>query len=343
MSGQTYTLSELSEKLNARLVGDGSVTISGIAPLYRAQRYDITFLLAAVYKPYLDTTEASAIVLSEEDLSDFKGNALVVPDPSVSYAKLASLFEPPTDSSTGIHPTAIIAPSATVDSTVSLGAYCVVGEHSTIGPRTTIAHGTIIGDHCQIGEACKIASNVTLYKGVKIKDRVIIHSGAVIGADGFGLVNDRGRWLKIPQLGAVSIANDVEIGANTTIDRGSMDDTILEEGVKLDNQIQIAHNVVIGAHTAIAACVGIAGSTKIGKNCMIGGASNISDHVTICDQVILTGATSVLGSLCEPGVYSSGIPAQPRVQWHRQVLRSRQLDQLFSRVKKLEKSIHERD
>lgn len=341
MSGHTYTLSELSEKLNARLVGDGSSTISGIAPLYRAKGGDITFLLAAVYKPYLDTTEASAIVLSEENLAGFKGNALVVPDPNVSYAKLAALFEPSSDQPAGIHPTAIIPKSASVDSSVSIGAYCVIGEHTVIGPRTRIAHGTIIGDNCQIGEACRLAANVTLYEGVKVKDRVIIHSGVVIGADGFGLVNDRGRWLKIPQLGGVSISSDVEIGANTTIDRGSMDDTILEEGVKLDNQIQIAHNVVIGAHTAIAACVGIAGSTKIGKHCMIGGASNISDHVIICDQVILTGATSVLGSLSEPGVYSSGIPAQPRVQWHRQVLRSRQLDQLFSRVKKLEKSIHE--
>jgi len=341
MSGHTFTLSELSQKLNARLVGDGAVTITGMAPLYRASRGDITFLLANVYKPYLDTSEASAIVLTEENLPDFTGNALVVSDPSISYAKLATLFSTTSDKPAGIHPTAIIAETATIAATASIGAYCVIGEHTTVGAGTWIGHGTIIGDHCQLGEGCRISPNVTFYDNVKLKDRVVVHSGVVIGADGFGLVNDHGRWLKIPQLGGVSIGSDVEVGANTTIDRGSMDDTVLEEGVKLDNQIQIAHNVQIGAHTAIAACVGIAGSTKIGKHCMIGGASNISDHVVIADQVILTGATSVLGSLSEPGIYSSGIPAVPRTQWHRQLLRSRQLDQLFSRVKKLEKSIHE--
>jgi UDP-3-O-[3-hydroxymyristoyl] glucosamine N-acyltransferase len=169
----------------------------------------------------------------------------------------------------------------------------------------------------------------------------MIHSGVVLGADGFGLVNDRGRWVKIPQLGGVTLGNDVEIGANTTIDRGAMDDTVLEDGVKCDNQIQIGHNVQIGAHTAIAGCVGIAGSTKIGKHCMIGGASAIADHLVIADQVILTGAAQVSQSISEPGVYSSGLPVQPRLQWHRHVIRSRQLDQLFSRVKKLEQANNE--
>ncbi len=336
-----YTLSELSEKLNTRLVGNGSVTISGIAPLYRATQGDITFLLAPIYRSYLQTTEATAVVLSEENLNGFTGNALVAPDPSLVYARLAALFAKTTDTPPGIHPSAVISESATVDPSASIGAFCVIGEHSTIGAGTQVGHGTVIGKGCQLGESCRIAANVTLYDGIKIEDRVIIHSGVVIGADGFGLVNDRGRWLKIPQLGSVHIGNDVEIGANTTIDRGSMDDTILEDGVKLDNQIQIAHNVIIGAHTAIAACVGIAGSSKIGKHCMIGGACNIADHVTISDQVILTGATSVFGSLDEAGVYSSGTPAQSRQQWHRQLIRTRQLDQLYSRVKKLEKSNHE--
>jgi UDP-3-O-[3-hydroxymyristoyl] glucosamine N-acyltransferase len=336
-----YTLADLAEKLNARLVGEGTVVISGIAPLYRAGQGEITFLLASIYKSYLTSTTASAVVLSEQHLAGYAGNALVVKDPSLSYAQLASLFSKKPELSQGIHPSAVVSASAILDPSVSIGAHCVVGNRVTIGAGTRIGHGTVIGDDCQLGEACQLAANVTLYSDVKLKDRVMIHSGVVLGADGFGLVNDRGRWVKIPQLGGVTLGNDVEIGANTTIDRGAMDDTVLEDGVKCDNQIQIGHNVQIGAHTAIAGCVGIAGSTKIGKHCMIGGASAIADHLVIADQVILTGAAQVSQSISEPGVYSSGLPVQPRLQWHRHVIRSRQLDQLFSRVKKLEQANNE--
>lgn len=341
MSGQQFTLSQLAEMLNARLVGDGSTLIKGIAPLYRAAQGEITFLLANVYKNYLATSEASAVVLSDENLADYSGNALVIADPNLGYAKLAALFAKNPQQPSGIHPSAVIAKSATIDATASIGAFCVIGERTTIGAGTHIGHGSIIGDDCQLGANCRLAANVTFYTDVKVKDRVIIHSGVVIGADGFGLVNDRGRWLKIAQLGGVSIGNDVEVGANTTIDRGAMDDTKIEDGVKLDNQIQIAHNVVIGAHTAIAGCVGIAGSTKIGKHCMIGGATAIGDHLEIADQVIFTGGAFVSQSILESGVYSSGMPAQPRLQWHRHVVRTRQLDELFGRVKKLEQAINE--
>ncbi len=338
-----FTLAELAEKLSARLVGDGSVLISGIAPLYRATQGEITFLLSPTYKSLLADSKASAIVMSKEFLSDYSGNALIVDNPNLTHAQLAAFFVKTTEFSPGIHPSAVVAATATVDPSASIGAHCVIGERVKIGPKTRVGHGTVIGDDCSLGGFCHLASNVTLYNNVKAKDRVTIHSGVVIGADGFGLVNHQGRWIKIPQLGGVSLGNDVEVGANTTIDRGAMDDTILEDGVKCDNQIQIGHNVVIGAHTAIAGCVGIAGSSKIGKHCMIGGASAIADHVEITDQVILTGGAQVSQSITEPGIYSSGCPVQPRLQWHRQVIRTRQLDQLFHRVKKLEQASDEHD
>lgn len=336
-----FSLAELAEKLHARLVGEGAVLISGIAPLYRAQEGEITFLLANAYKTQLAACRASAVVLAEPHLSDYNGNALVLDNPSLGYAQLAALFTPKSQAEAGIHPSAVVSATAIIHSSVKIGAHCVVGERVTIGAHTSIGPGAVIGDDCQLGESCQINANVTLYHHVKLKDRVILHSGAVIGADGFGLVNDRGKWLKIAQLGGVSLGNDVEVGANTTIDRGAMDDTVLEDGVKCDNQIQIGHNVVIGAHTAIAGCVGIAGSTKIGQHCMIGGASVIADHLEIADQVILTGGAQVGQSITEPGVYSSGLPVQPRLQWHRHVVRSKQLDELFSRVKKLEKAKNE--
>ncbi len=333
-----YTLADLAEKLNARLVGDGSVLISGIAPLHRAAQGEITFLLSGIYKSYLPQSQASAIVMSDEYLSQYSGNALVLKDPKVGYAKIATLFSTLSRQNPGIHPTAVIADTAIIDKTVWIGPHVVIGEHVKIGARSNIGPGSVIGDNASLGEDCWLAPNVTLYSKVKLNDRVVVHSGVVIGADGFGLVNERGKWLKIPQLGSVNIGNDVEIGANTTIDRGALDDTIIEEGVKLDNQIQIAHNVRIGAHTAIAGCVGIAGSTTIGKHCMIGGAVAIGDHLEITDQVILTGGTSVGHSITEPGIYSSSVTAQPYTQWQRQVIRTRHINELFGRVKKLEQA-----
>lgn len=333
-----YRLSDLAEKLNARLVGDGSVLITGIAPLHRASQGEITFLLAGLYKSYLAQSQASAIVMSEEYLSEYSGNALVLKDPKIGYAKIATLFVKQSHQKPGIHPTSVIASSANIDKTACIGPHVVIGERVKVGARTNIGPGTVIGDDTSLGEDCWLAPNVTLYSNVKLNDRVSVHSGVVIGADGFGLVNERGKWLKIPQLGGVNIGSDVEIGANTTIDRGALDDTIIEEGVKLDNQIQIAHNVRIGAHTAIAGCVGIAGSTKIGKHCMIGGAVAIGDHLEIADQVILTGGTSVGHSITESGIYSSSVTAQPYTQWQRQVIRTRHIDELFGRVKKLEQS-----
>jgi UDP-3-O-[3-hydroxymyristoyl] glucosamine N-acyltransferase len=334
----SFSLAELAEQLNARLVGDGAVLISSIAPLHRAKAGDISFLLSGSYKSYLANTQASAIVMSADYLDQYQGNALILDDPKIGYAKIATLFEKSTAPKSGIHPQAVVSSSALIDPSAYIGAHCMIGERVSVGARSSVGAGTVIEEDSSVGEDCWIAPNVSLYSKVCIKDRVRIHSGVVIGSDGFGLVNDRGKWLKIPQLGGVSIGSDVEIGANTTIDRGALDDTIIEDGVKLDNQIQIAHNVRIGAHTAIAGCVGIAGSTKIGKHCMIGGAAAIGDHLEITDQVIITGGTSVGHSITESGVYSSSLTAQPYQQWQRQVIRARHLDELFGRVKKLEKA-----
>lgn len=334
-----YSLRELADLLNARLIGDESVIINAIAPLYRAGKGEITFLLNNKYKAQLAQSTPSAVVLNEANLNDFSGNALVMADPNLGYAKLAQLFAKEQHFDAEVHSTAVIQPSAKIAATASIGPHVVIGEHVQIGDGSVIGAGTFVGDDTIIGANCVIYPNVSIYRDVRIQDRVIIHSGAVLGADGFGMANDSGKWRKIPQLGGVMIGNDVEIGANTTIDCGAMDDTIISDGVKLDNQIQIAHNVKIGAHTAIAGCVAIAGSTEIGKHCMIGGKVAITDHISICDQVILTGGTSVTKSITTPGIYSSTVSALPHAEWQRNTVRSRQLDQLFNRVKQLEHDI----
>lgn len=336
-----YSLRELAELLNARLVGDENVKITAMAPLYRASNGEITFLLNSKYKSQLAESRASAVVLAEQDLSEYEGNALLMSDPNLGYAKLAQLFAKKQCFNPGVHPTAVIAESATIAASAAIGAFVVIGERVKVGEGSVIAAGSVIGDDCAIGSECIIYPKVIFYRNVRLQDRVIVHSGVVIGADGFGMVNDRGIWHKIPQLGGVVIGNDVEIGANTTIDCGAMDDTIIADGVKMDNQIQIAHNVKIGAHTAVAGCVAIAGSTEIGKHCMIGGRVAITDHIKICDQVILTGGTSVTKSITAPGIYSSTVSAQPHSEWQRNTVRSRQLEQLFNRVKQLEHRIDE--
>ncbi len=338
-----YSLRELAELLNARLVGDENVKITAMAPLYRASNGEITFLLNNKYKAQLAESTASAIVLTEQDLSDYQGNALIMSDPNIGYAKLAQLFINKQHLSRGVHATAIIAGTAKIAESASIGPFVVIGERVSVGEGTAIGAGSVIGDDCAIGSECIIYPKVSFYRNVRLQDRVIVHSGVVLGADGFGMVNDRGIWRKIPQLGGVLIGNDVEIGANTTIDCGAMDDTIIGDGVKMDNQIQIAHNVIIGAHTAVAGCVAIAGSTEIGKHCMIGGRVAITDHIKICDQVILTGGTSVTKSITTPGIYSSTVSAQPHSEWQRNTVRSRQLEKLFNRVKQLEQGIDEQD
>lgn len=314
-----YTLGELAERLALVLTGEPQTVISGIGALQFAQSGQIAFLENPAYRKYLPDTQASAVILSEENRNLSKIPVLISKNPYLTYAKIAQLFDTRALPELGVHPTAVMGKNSEIHPTARIGAYCV------------------IGDNCKIGAETCLWPRVTLYEGTILGERVIVHSGAVLGSDGFGNARDGARWVKVPQLGNLVIGNDVEIGANTTIDRGALEDTIIEDGVRLDNQIQVAHNVRIGAHTAIAAGVGIAGSTKIGKHCLIGGNSGIGGHIEICDGVIITGMTGVSKSLTEPGIYSSATIAQKNKDWRKMTVRLRHLDELFERVASLEK------
>lgn len=339
----SYTLDEIAKHLNAEYRGDANCVISGIASLQNAQAGHITFLEKSSYKKYLTDTQASAVILSAENAEFCKVNSLITSNPYLAYAKVAALFEKKQTHLPGIHPTAIIGENCQIDPTASIGPYCVIKEN------TVIAANSIIGAHCdigcrsQIGINCRLYPRVTLYADVKMGENVIVHSGVVIGSDGFGNAQDRGQWHKVPHLGGVLIGNNVEIGANTTIDRGALGNTIIGDGVKLDNQIQIGHNVKIGDHTAIAGCVGIAGSAVIGKYCMIGGNAGVNGHIEITDRVLITGMTQVTKSINTPGIYSSGTGMMKNNEWHRSVVRFRHLDELAMRIQRLEKLLSEKE
>lgn len=338
-----YRLAELAKLIGASLQGDPECEISGIAPLDSAQPGQISFLSNSQLRAQLKTTRASAVIIAPKDAAEFSANALLIADPYLAYAKIAALFAPKLNVKPGVHPTAIIGNECNISATASIAAKCVLGDRVVIGENVIVGAGCVIGDDSCIEADSVLRANITLYDHVRIGKRVLIHSGVVIGSDGFGFANDHGMWQKIPQLGGVLIANDVEIGANTTIDRGALVDTVIEEGVKLDNLIQVAHNVHIGAHTAIAAGTAIAGSTKIGHHCMIGGATSIVGHIEIVPNVILVGTSVVERSITEPGVYGSGTGLIPLTELKRLVVRYRQLDDFAKRLQKLEKVQNERN
>lgn len=336
------TLEEIANKLGAEIVGDPGCIIEGVATIQNAIPGTITFLSNRSYRKYLDATKASAVILTREDAELCSVNALVVDNPYLVYARVATLLNPPAPIVPGVHPSAVIMGGCSIAKSTSIGANCVIESGVEIGENCFIGPGSVIGAETCIGDNTRLLSNVTIYHKVKIGSSCIIHSGVVIGSDGFGIANDNGVWEKVPQLGSVRIGDNVEIGANTTVDRGALEDTVLEEGVKLDNQIQVAHNVIIGSHTAIAGCVGIAGSAKIGKNCAIGGACNILGHLEIVDNVHLTATSYVTKSIKKPGVYSSGTPLEPNQQWHRNYVRFRQLDEMAKKIRELEKKLEQK-
>ena len=263
--------------------------------------------------------------------------SLVTEDPYLAYAKAARFLNPVPEFTPGIHPSAVVEAGADVPASSFVGANSVIGAGAVIGGHTCIGPGCVVEEGVRIGSHCHIHSRVTLVQRVEIGMRVLVHPGAVIGADGYGIANDSGRWLKIPQLGNVIIGDDVEIGANTTIDRGALEDTVIEAGVKIDNQVQIGHNVRVGEHTAIAGAAVVAGSVKIGRRCMIGGASAITGHIEIADDVVLTGMSGVSNSIRQAGVYSSGVPVTDNLTWRKNMARFKRLDELARRVSALEK------
>lgn len=323
-------LSELAQAIGAELHADnGTVDIVSVASLKQATPADISFLSNIHYKSQLTETRAAAVILSEQFLVDCPIPALVVKDPYVAYAQAVELINPRIKSSAGIHSMAIIGESVDMAKDVSIAANCVIGSNVRIASGVEIGPSCVIGDHVSIGDNSRLVANVTVCSNVRIGERAIIHPGVVIGADGFGLAWDQDHWLKVPQIGGVSIGNDVEIGANTTIDRGALDDTVLGNDVKLDNQIQIAHNVVIGDHSAIAGCVGVAGSARIGKYCQIGGGAGILGHLEIVDHVTVTAMSLVSRSITQAGEYSSSMPVQTKALWQKNNARLRRLDKMI--------------
>lgn len=336
----SWTLAQLAKHVNAELKGNGDCEIHSVATLQNAGQGQISFFTNRKYKVQLQETRASAVILQPDFVSDCPVNAVIVNNPHAAYARIAQLLYPVSNVATGIHPSALIAADATIADSASIGANVVIDSGTVIEDHVFIGANTCIGKHSHIGTASRILANVTICDNVTIGERVILHPGVVIGADGFGQAYDAGVWVKVPQVGGVRLGDDVEIGANTTVDRGAIEDTIIEEGVKLDNQIQIAHNVRIGAHTVIAACTGIAGSTKVGRHCMIAGKVAIAGHLSIADNVSITGMSLVTKSILESGSYSSGIPVENTAIWHRVHARLKQLDDMAKRLQHIEKKLN---
>lgn len=337
MTVQSYRLGEIAEALGAELRGDPETRVSGLATLQAAGPDQLSFLANPAYAKHLADTRAAAVILSPAAAGDNPTNVLLLNNPYLGYARLSHWFDPVPVAPPGIHPAAVVDPSATIATNAYIGPTAVIEADAVIGDRVAIGAGSVIGARTTIGAGSIIRPRVTLAHDVVVGQRCHILSGAVIGSDGFGFANENGQWHRIAQLGRVVLGDDVEVGANTTIDRGALDDTVIGNGVKLDNLIQIAHNVRIGDHSAMAAMVGISGSTKIGSHCVFGGASGVAGHLEIANQVHLTGMTLVTGDIREPGVYSSGTSADTNRRWRKNAVRFRQLDTLARRVKELEK------
>lgn len=337
------TLQELALLLGATLRGDPHCVITGLAPIEKAKKADLSFLINKQYRKYLQTTAASAVIIAAEDLSFCPEtvHALISDNPKLSLVKVATLFEKTSSLPAGIHPTAVIGADCQIAKSASIGPNCVIGNRVIIHDGVVLGPACVVGDDCHIGKQTTFKARVTLYHQIRVGERCLIHTGAVIGSDGFGFANHAGAWIKMPHLGGVSIGDQVEIGANTTIDRGFLEDTTLGNNVIIDNLVQIGHNVTIGAHTAIAGCVGIAGSTSIGASCMIGGGSCIAGHLEITDRVLITATSGVNHSIHTPGIYSSGLPAKPNAQWRRNVARFNHLDEMAKRLRNLEKQVTE--
>jgi UDP-3-O-[3-hydroxymyristoyl] glucosamine N-acyltransferase len=334
------TLGTLAEQTGAELYrGEPDCEINAVATLQGAGPGDLSFLANKSYRKYLEQTRASAVILAPDYAQECPTAVLVSDNPYVTYARAASLIAPGPPQQQGIHASASLASDCTIDGSAWIGPHCIIESGAVIHAGVQLAGGCFIGAGSVIGAHSRLSANVVVCHEVQIGERVNIYPGAVIGGEGFGLAKEDGRWLNVPQLGSVRIGNDVEIGANTTIDRGALEDTVLEEGVRLDNQIQVAHNVHIGAHTAIAGCVGISGSARIGRHCMIGGGAGIVGHLEITDNVVITGMTMVTKSITEPGVYSSGVPAQDNDSWNRNYARLRQLDRIARKVQALERQL----
>jgi len=335
----SYRLSEIAARLGGRVLGRAGGCISQVATLENAQPDQISFLSNSKYRAQLAGTRAGAVILGEAD-ADATGLPRIISDnPYAYFARVSALLNPLPEVKPGIHASAVIGAGAKIDATASIAATAVIGEGATIGAFSSVGAGCYIGENTVVGNHARLYPRVVIYHDCLTGDNLIAHSGAVIGSDGFGIAMDQGHWIKIPQIGRVVIGNDVEIGANTTIDRGALDDTVIEDGVKLDNQIQVAHNVRIGAHTAIAGCVGIAGSTTIGRYCRIGGSAGILGHLHIADHVEIAAFTLIGKSIREAGSYAAIFPFARTEDWRKNAVHLRHLDDLAKRIRTLEQQL----
>jgi UDP-3-O-[3-hydroxymyristoyl] glucosamine N-acyltransferase len=332
------TLGELAVRFGLELRGDPDVPLERVATLANAGPGDLSFLANPRYRAQLGATRAAAVIVNAAAAPECPVPALVCENPYAAYARIAALLYPTPALVAGVHPSAVVAAGARIDPTAQVGPQCVIGADVSIGPRAFIGPHCVIEAGVRIAEDVRLVARVTLGARVEIGARVVVQPGAVIGGDGFGFAPERRGWVKVPQVGTVRVAADVEIGANTTIDRGAIEDTVIEAGAKLDNLIMIAHNVRIGAHTAIAACTGISGSTTVGARCMIGGHCGFAGHINIADDVVITGYSMISRSIERAGVYSSGIPFEEARVWRRLVARFKRLPLLEGRLRRLEQA-----
>jgi UDP-3-O-[3-hydroxymyristoyl] glucosamine N-acyltransferase len=342
MGETSYSLADIAAQLGGDVLGDGQTRISQVATLASAGEGDIAFLANRKYRSQLQTTGAAAVILAPDAADGFAGPRIVTANPYAYYARVATLLNPSPAVANSVHPTAVSESS--IHASVFVGAHVCIGKDVSIGEGSRIHSGCVIGDGVSIGEGSVLYPNVSIYQGCRIGKRAILHAGVVIGADGFGFAPDGKEWVKIPQIGVVDIGDDVEIGANTTIDRGALDDTIIGEGCKIDNLVMIGHNCNIGPYSVIAGCTGMAGSTTLGEHCILGGASMISGHLSLAPNTTISGASTVMRSIVEPGgVYASVFPLDSYEHWMRNASHIRRLSKLAERVSELEKKLKEQD
>ncbi|MGB5630485.1 MAG: UDP-3-O-(3-hydroxymyristoyl)glucosamine N-acyltransferase [Woeseiaceae bacterium] len=331
------SLGELATRFGCELIGDPDIKVSSVASLSNATSESLTFLASSAYRQQLSSTKAAAVIVRPDDAGDCPVAALLHTDPYACYARMAAVLYPPPAFEPGRHESVVVDATAVIAESAWLAPNVVIGERSVIGENVYVGPGTVIGPDCVIGDDCRFIANATLARATRIGKRGIFHPGVVLGSDGFGNAMTGEGWVKVPQVGGVVIGDDVEIGANTTVDCGAIGDTVIEDGVRIDNLCMIAHNVHIGAHTALAATVGIAGSTTIGKRCMFAGNAGAVGHISICDDVVVLGKSVVSKDITKPGPYGAIFPAEPAKEWSRKVGRFRRIDSLIDRIKRLEK------
>jgi UDP-3-O-[3-hydroxymyristoyl] glucosamine N-acyltransferase len=335
----TVTLGELALRFGCELRGDPDAVVDTVGALSHAGPRAVTFLANPKLASQLKDSRAGVIILDAKSAAASPVPTLVAANPHATYARVATLLHPDPPLRPGVHPTAVVAPSARIDPSAEIGAHVSIGERVVVGARGFIGPGTVIEQDAVIGADARLVARVFLGRGVRLGARCLVQPGAVIGADGFGFANEKGAWLKVPQIGSVVLGDDVEIGSNTTIDRGALDDTVIEEGVKIDNLVMIAHNCRIGAHSALAGCAAIAGSTTLGKRCILGGRAGVTGHVTLCDDVVVQGTSFISHSISKPGVYSSALPSEEAGTWRRIVARFKRLDSFARRLRAVEKRV----